>query len=275
MNFTYLSDFILFYVIYVYMSCFVKVAICLVSIFSVHGATFVLGDAFTSDGSGDFDSPALGTGGIAGNVIDSVYQVNADGNENPVFGNPFNDGNAGGTFNPLVVGDIFGTDYRSTLSFDLAGVAAAIGSSQISSIQLFLEVSDVAEIDGVSVDVDVYANTGVTTGSLSGPDATFTVNNDSNLNSNFLPAIDIPVSTLDLSNSTDFLFTLDVADAADGIRFGSGLSNSNFPNQGINGTNFVQVAPRLVITTIPEPSTLSLLGMIGLVGLSYRKRKIK
>ena len=244
----------------------------------VQGVVFVFGDAFATDGSGDFSAPSTGSTGNAGNVIDSVYSFNIQ-DSSTIFGNPFNSGNPGGNFSPLVVGDIFGTDYRSTLSFDISGIAVAPAGLEyvVTSVELFLEVSSVDEVDGASVDVDVYTNQGVTGAALSNPDTTFNVANDSGLNGNFLPAINLSTGSVDLNNPSDFLITLDIADANDGIRFGSSLSTAAAPNQGINGTNFVQVAPRLVINAdlvaIPEPSSLGFLSLFGMIGITYRKRK--
>ena len=246
----------------------------MLSVSSLHAVTFVLGDAFPSDGSGDINNPSSGTNGTPGNVVESVYRV-SDG----VFGNPFNQGNPGGGFSPLVVGDIFGIDYRTTIAFDLSTLPPApIGQTySITSIDLFLEVSSTDEVDNFSVDVDVFANTGVTVGALTQtPDSTFTVTTN-DPNGQFIAAIPLSTGTLDLnSNNSEFLVTLDVADVNDGIRFGSSLSDASAPNAGINGTTFVEVAPRLRIVAelvnVPEPTTLTLFSMFSLYGISRRKR---
>jgi len=242
---------------------------------------FVIGDGFASDGSGNFDlsqgsgnGSTAGTNGVAGNTVESVY-LESDGSP----GNPF-----GGGFNPLVVGNIFGTDYRATIDFDLSQLDLTAISSppsgqqyEITSIELFLELSSPSEIQGGSVDVDVYANTGITSGTLAQPaDATFTVLSSATAGE-FLAPVFIPVNTIDLGNQTNFSVTLDVADPNNGVRFGSSLSTAADPNTGIGGTNFVEVAPRLRISTelvsIPEPSTFALLSIFSLCVISRRNRK--
>lgn len=244
------------------------------------GATtfsFVIGDAFPQDGSGNINSPSGGTNGNSGNTIDTVYQVTTG---QP--GNPFNGGNPGGAFSPLSVGNIFGTDYRSTLDFNLSGLSlppAPAGQSYVvSMVELFLEVSNVATINGASLDLDIFSGLGVTAGPLNiAPDATFNIPNNSALNGNFLPGISLPTSTLPLSGNafpSNFPITLDVANPNQGITLGSSLSTAANPNVGINGTNFAQVAPRLLIEVelIPEPTSVSLLSLFSFFALTRRKR---
>lgn len=265
------------------MLVFMKLALfmCFICFSSgIQAAVFVFGDAFISDGTGDLNSPASGgsnngnNANNAGNETDAVYRADTGD-----FGNPFNSGMPGGSFSPLAVGNFSGNDYRSTLSFDLSGFTAAPSGFkyEVTSVELFLEVSSVNEIDGADAILDIYTNQGIITGALADPETSIVIQNDTSLDSNFLPGINLSTGSVDLNNPSNFLITLDIADPADGIRLGSGLSTSTFPNQGINGTNFVQVAPRLVVNAdlvaIPEPSTLSLLSLLGMLGMTYRRRK--
>ena len=240
---------------------------------------FVLGDAFPSNGLGNINLPANGTNGTAGNSVDSVYLV-SNGNG----GNPFNGGNSGGNFSPITVGTFGADDYRATINFDLSSLDLSAISSpppafeyQITSIELFLELGSPDDITGGSVDVDVFTNTGITTGVINQtPDATFTVL-DTAPAGDFLAPIFLSTDSISLGNQNNFEVTLDVAQDGNAIRLGSGLSTAADPNFGINGTNFVEVGPRLRITTelvaIPEPSTFALLSIFSLCVISRRNRK--
>jgi len=246
---------------------------------SAQGVTFVLGDAYNSDGTSDFANPATGLNGNAGNQIDSVY--NAD---TGAFGNPFfGFGDPGGDFSPIVAGNIIGAgDFRTTLEFDISNIAAAPAGFEyvITSVNLFLELNGTDDINNGSVDVSFYSGLGITTGSLAAitPDTTITVANTATPGA-FLPSISLSTSSVDLNNPSpsNFLVTFDVAEDGNGIRLGSGLSTTAFPNVGINGTDNSTVAPRLVIeadlVAVPEPSSLGFLSVLGLMGLGYRKRK--
>lgn len=235
-------------------------------------ATFVLGDAFVSDGTGSADSPSTGTDGFAGNQITTVYRVN-DG----VAGNPFNGGAPGGNFSPIVVGNIFGTDYRTTTTFDLSNIEPAPAGSvySITDITIFFEVSSTGDQNSADAVLDLYGDLGITTGAIaSAPSATLDVP-VATASGTFLNA-PLPNSLIDLNTDDEFTITLDVANANQGVRFGSDLSTPAFPNTGINGTDFAQVAPRLIINAdivpIPEPasSTILLIGASSM--LLYRKR---
>lgn len=236
--------------------------------------TFVFGDAFASNGTGSADNPSQGTNGFAGNQITTVYRV-SDG----VPGNPFNGGNAGGDFSPIVVGEVFGTQYRTTSTFDLSEISPAPAGFeyQITDITLFLEVSDTAEQDGADATVNVFANLGITTGTINAtPSASLTIPENAS-NGDFFSA-SLPTSAVDLNTADEFTFTLDIANATQGVRLGSDLSTPEFPNVGINGTEFAQVAPRLIINAdlvaVPEPSTSTAL-LVGLTGMLFCRRRVR
>ena len=247
--------------------------------------TFVFGDAFQADGLGDFNAPSSGTTGNAGVDQATVYNATTG-----TPGNPFNDGNPGGDFSPISVGNVFGTTYRSNIVFDLSGIAPAPAGFEyhVISVEFFIDVSSHDEQNDQAVDVGIFSDLGLPTGDLAPtftPDATLTVP-ASGAEGTFV-STELPTSTADLNASSPSVdLILDVANPNVGARFGSGLSTADFPNTGINGTAFVQIAPRLVIEAdlvpipepapiIPEPGTLSVALLGALPLLCRRRRQVK
>lgn len=274
---------------------------------SAHSATFIIGDGFVLDGSEMLSDAraSAGNGQTEGfpNASTNVVFNAATG----AATNPFGSVNGTNGFQPLSVGRDFGGNLvRSEISFNLSNLPAAPAGFEynITNIALSIELSNNNQANG-DTPINVYAQNGVTpadinrlTGAVpSTADAAFTVL-ASDSPSQFLPLVNFqnPNSLLDLNTDQIFSVTLDAPNVngsgTDFVFLGSGLGPINgdevdsalLDSDGLfdgnvsqlAGTNFVQVAPRLLIDVeliaIPEPSTTSVT-LIGICSLLLRRRR--
>ena len=244
---------------------------------SASATVFVIGDGFALDGSGSFgvdptDDPFSSPGNE--NRDNSITNAETSSLFNLTTGSfdesPFS------SSEPIVAGQInFNSDiFQGGTSFDLSLLPS---TQQVSSIELFLEVTNSAFNNGVNetgdvVNVGVFAGAGAATfGSVAGltPDATFSLDNANNIGGTFI-SISLDPDLLDLSVDNIFSVILDAGEDPDTAAvFGSGLG----PNNGlVGGTESVSVSPALRITVVPEPSSAFLAILAGF-GLALRRRR--
>ena len=246
---------------------------------SASATVFVIGDGFALDGSGSFgvdptDDPFSSPGNE--NRDNSITNAETSSLFNLTTGSfdesPFS------SSEPIVAGQIsFGSGdiFQGGTSFDLSLLPS---TQQVSSIELFLEVTNSAFNNGVNetgdvVNVGVFAGAGAATfGSVAGltPDATFSLDNANDIGGTFI-SISLDPDLLDLSVDNIFSVILDAGEDPDTAAvFGSGLGPGN--NGLLTGTDSVSVSPALRITVVPEPSSAFLAILAGF-GLALRRRR--
>ncbi len=245
---------------------------------SLNGATFILGDYYTNDGSG-----ANSGGTTASSEVETTGLYRADGGS----GNPSG-------YQAIAVGAVYGgTIYRSVTTFDLTTLGLVTNATNaapsgfkyvVDSMTITLEVSGGStnldqngQPDPRPVtDIDFYEGDFASSGFSALPatangSRTFNDPSGSFLNTT-LTNLD-----LDLNTQTSFTFTMAASNANSGAfyTFGSGEG----PNIGFFGTGYADKAPSMTVTysivPIPEPS-VGLLALLGcsMGGLIYRRRPI-